>query len=187
MWLVLHPLEREDVTLWAGSAPWWVMSEAIAMVTWAQRVEAVYRSHADEMWHALLAYAGDPDIASDSVAEAFAQVLRRGSVVRDPAAWAWRTAFKLAAGALKVRRASTVLPDRAADADGRLDRYADPDLLAALRQLPDAQRAAVILYYYADLPVREIAARLGSNGLAVRANLSRGRRRLHALLGDDDA
>ena len=42
-----------------------------------------------------------------------------------------------------------------------LDRYGDPDLLAALRQLPDAQRAAVILFYYADLPIREIAARLG--------------------------
>jgi len=63
---------------------------------------------------------------------------------------------------------------------------ADPDLQAALRQLPEAQRAAVILYYYADLPVGEIAHRLGSNGLAVRANLSRGRRRLRQLLGDDD-
>jgi DNA-directed RNA polymerase specialized sigma24 family protein len=44
----------------------------------------------------------------------------------------------------------------------------------------------VILFYYADLPVSAIAHRLGSNALAVRANLSRGRRRLHALLGDDD-
>ena len=54
-----------------------------------------------------------------------------------------------------------------------LDAYGDPDLLAALRKLPDAQRAAVILFYYADLPVHDIAARLGSNSLAVRANLSR--------------
>jgi RNA polymerase sigma-70 factor (ECF subfamily) len=64
-----------------------------------------------------------------------------------------------------------------------LDRYSDPDLLAALRRLPDAQRAAVVLFYYADLPIREIAARLGSNSLAVRANLSRGRGRLRQLLG----
>jgi RNA polymerase sigma-70 factor (ECF subfamily) len=69
----------------------------------------------------------------------------------------------------------------------QVDRYADPDLLAALGRLPDGQRAAVVLFYYADLPIAQIAARLGSNGLAVRANLSRGRRRLRQLLGDDDA
>ena len=66
------------------------------------------------------------------------------------------------------------------------DAYADYDLLAAVRQLPDGQRAAVILFYYADLPIRQIADRLGTNSLAVRANLSRGRRRLRDLLGDRD-
>ena len=79
------------------------------------------------------------------------------------------------------------LPEAGATEEpARVDRYADPDLQAALRQLPEAQRAAVILFYYADLPVREIADRLGTNQLAVRANLSRGRRRLQQLLGDDD-
>ena len=73
------------------------------------------------------------------------------------------------------------MPD---ESEAELDRYADPDLLAALRQLPDGQRGAVVLYYYADLPVRQIADRLGSNSLAVRANLSRGRRRLRELLGE---
>ena len=76
-------------------------------------------------------------------------------------------------------------PVAAAPAE-HLDRYGDPDLLVALRKLPDAQRAAVILFYYADLPVSDIAARLGSNSLAVRANLSRGRGRLRQLLGDHD-
>jgi DNA-directed RNA polymerase specialized sigma24 family protein len=42
----------------------------------------------------------------------------------------------------------------------------------------------VILFYYADLPIAEIARRIGSNGIAVRANLTRGRRRLRQLLGD---
>ena len=70
--------------------------------------------------------------------------------------------------------------------DEHVDRYADPDLLEALRLLPDSQRAAIVLFYYADLPIREIATRLGTNGLAVRANLSRGRRRLRTLLGERD-
>ena len=147
-------------------------------------LEALYRADAERLWRAVFAYAADPDIASEAVAEAYAQALGRGAAIRDPAAWTWRTAFKIAAGALKTRREADRLPPIATE---HLDRYTDPDLLRALAQLPDAQRAAVVLFYYADLPIRAIAARLGSNQLAVRANLSRGRRRLHKLLGDDHA
>ncbi len=153
-------------------------------------VEALYRADADRLWRAVYAWAGDPDIASDAVAEAYAQVIHRGDAVRDPAAWTWRAAFRIAAGALKTRRSEGTRATTTADADSptpadvHVDRYADPDLLAALRQLPDGQRAAVILFYFADLPIRQIADRLGSNSLAVRANLSRGRRRLRDLLGD---
>ena len=148
---------------------------------WSDSVETLYRQDSGRLWKALYAFAGDPDIASDAVADAYAQALRRGPAIRDPAAWIWRAAFRIAAGTLKTRRSDG---DELSDRTVHLDRYEDSDLLAALRQLPDAQRAAIILFYYADLPVREVAARLGSNGLAVRANLSRGRRRLHDLLGD---
>ena len=157
------------------------MDSAIATIEPRDSVEAVYRADAERLWRAIYAFAGDAEIASDAVAEAFAQVLHRGAAVHDPAAWTWRTAFRIAAGALKARGAA----GPAATASGEhLDRYGDPDLLAALRQLPEGQRAAVILFYFADLPVRDIADRLGSNSVAVRANLSRGRARLRELLGD---
>jgi len=159
------------------------MESAVPVVEAQQSVEALYRSDADRLWRAVYAFAADADVASDAVAEAFAQVLNRGSAVRDPQAWTWRTAFRIASGALKARRVTTAGQTRPADYS---DRYADPDLLDALRRLPEGQRAAVVLFYYADLPVRQIGQRLGSNELAVRANLSRGRRRLRELLGDDD-
>lgn len=159
------------------------MDSAVAGLKSHEGVEAVYRADAERLWRAIYAFAGDAEIASDAVAEAYAQVLNRGGAVRDPAAWTWRTAFRISAGALKARAADA--PEAVAS-DGHLDQYGDPDLLAALRQLPDAQRAAVILFYYADLPIRDIATRLGTNSLAVRANLSRGRGRLRQLLGDHD-
>jgi RNA polymerase sigma-70 factor (ECF subfamily) len=159
------------------------MNGAVAAVDLHESVEDVYRADADRLWRAVYAYAGDAEVASDAVAEAFAQVLRRGPEVRDIAAWTWRAAFRIAAGALtSARRTSESNPASNED----VDRYADPDLLAALRRLPDAQRAAVVLFYYADLPIRDIATRLGSSSLAVRANLSRGRARLRQLLGDRD-
>lgn len=157
------------------------MDSAVAVMVSRRDVEAVYRADAERLWRAIYAYAGDAEIASDAVAEAFAQLLNRGQAVRDPAAWAWRAAFRISAGAMKARAVRDALPVVPSE---HVDEYGDPDLQSALRRLPDAQRAAVILFYYADLPIREIAARLGSNGLAVRANLSRGRRRLGQLLGD---
>jgi RNA polymerase sigma-70 factor (ECF subfamily) len=145
-------------------------------------VEALYRADSERLWRAIYAFARDADVASDAVAEAFAQVLRRGDEVRDPQAWTWRAAFRIASGALKARGATVAAPPETS----RDDRYADPDLLAALARLPAGQRAAVVLFYYADLPVSDIADRLGTNRLVVRTNLSRGRRRLRELLGDQD-
>jgi len=160
-----------------------VMDTAMAAIDWRQSVEALYRDDADRLWRAVRAFAGDPETATEAVAEAYVQLLGRGPVVRDPASWVWRSAFRIAAGTLKAGRA---VENVLAVPGEHLDRYEDSDLLGALRQLPQAQRAAVILFYYADLPVAEVARRLGSNRLAVRANLSRGRRRLLDLLGDRD-
>lgn len=159
------------------------MENAAALLDATPTVESVYRDQSDRLWRALYAFAGDSDIASEAVAEAYAQVLQRGDAVRDPGAWTWRAAFRIASGALKSRRAEFRLVETPTE---HIDRYADMDLLVALRKLPDSQRAAVILFYLGDMPVREIASRLGVNSLAVRANLSRGRRRLRELLGDED-
>src|SRR6266496_2776548 len=50
-----------------------------------------------------MAFTGDREVASDAVAEAFAQALRRGDAIRDPLRWIWRAAFRIAAGELKER------------------------------------------------------------------------------------
>ena len=160
-----------------------VMDSAVAVVDVQSDIEALYRADADRLWRAIYAFASDPEIANDAVAEAYAQLLHRGQAVRDPAAWVWRAAFQISRGALKARRFGEGMNLTVLD---HADAYTDYDLMTAVRQLPDGQRAAVILFYYADLPVAQIAARLGSNQLAVRANLSRGRRRLRQLLGDHD-
>ncbi len=143
-------------------------------------LEAVYRQEAERMWRALLAFSRDPDIASDAVAEAFARAIRERAVIRDPRAWVWRMGFRIAAGELKQRsRSNSRMPDT-----GYLETEADADLLDALAGLPEKQRTAVILFYYVDASIREIADKTGMSQLAVRANLSRGRKRLKHLLGE---
>ncbi len=60
------------------------------------------------------------------------------------------------------------------------------ELVALLRQLPRNQRAAIVLHYYVDRPVREVAAVLGVTPATARVHLHRGRRRLRRLLEEAD-
>jgi RNA polymerase sigma-70 factor, ECF subfamily len=153
-----------------------------AGVSRTDRIERLYRERGDRIWRGLLAFSGDPEIASDAVAEAFAQVLRRGDEVRDPERWVWRAAFRIAAGELKERRRSEVL--------GTASSYEmeEParDLVVALGALSERQRVAVVLHDAAGYPSKEVARIIGSTEVAVRVHLVRGRRRLRELLNEDD-
>jgi RNA polymerase sigma-70 factor, ECF subfamily len=63
----------------------------------------------------------------------------------------------------------------------------DDELLAWIGQLPANQRAAVVLHYLDDLPVRDVAARLGKSCKATESLLSRARHTLRSVGGDDHA
>ncbi|MGI8755641.1 MAG: hypothetical protein ACR2MB_07225 [Acidimicrobiales bacterium] len=87
---------------------------------WVERVLVAYDDVRAPLWRALVAWSGSTDVADEALAESFAQLLRRGAEVRDPAAWAWRAAFRL-----------DRLPDDAID------------LVRALARLSDQQRRCV--------------------------------------------
>ena len=152
------------------------------MVSAKRDLEVLYREHGKRLWWALVAFSGDREIASDAESEALAQALRRGEGIRDPLAWIWSAAFRIAAGELEERGKQAPplsepmyeLPEPAAE------------VTAALRQLPAQQRAAVVLHYYADRPIREVADVLGTSTSTVAVHLHRGRKRLRELLGEDD-
>src|SRR6188474_3962569 len=96
------------------------MQSAAVAAKPAVTIEALYRQEADKMWRALFAYAGDAEIASDAVSESFAQAIRRGSAIRDPRAWVWKSGFRIASGELKRRSRNVYLvPDGS---------YLDPEL-----------------------------------------------------------
>jgi RNA polymerase sigma factor (sigma-70 family) len=146
-------------------------------------LEDVYEEEGARLWRAVYLYAADREVASDAVAEAFAQALRRGNALRSPDRWVWRTAFRIAAGELKRRRdegasltdAGYEIPEETAE------------LLAALPRLSPKQRAAIVLHYHAGYSLKEVAEIIGSTPAAVGVHLHRGRRRLRELLGDEDA
>jgi DNA-directed RNA polymerase specialized sigma24 family protein len=148
-----------------------------------QRLERVYREDGARLWRAVLLASGSREVADDAVAEAFAQALRRGPAIRDPAAWVWRAAFRLAAGELKER--GRVETFRVEPVTGLPDPFVD--LWRALARLPLKQRASVVLADYAGWSHREIAKALDSSVSAVGVHVHRARKRLRALLEDEDA
>src|SRR5580765_7337511 len=95
------------------------MDDAVATTAIADRVERCYREQAERLWRSLLLYSAEPDVASEAVAEAFAQALRRGDAISDVDAWVWRAAFRIASGELARRRSApgelTAAGDRAVE------------------------------------------------------------------------
>jgi RNA polymerase sigma-70 factor (ECF subfamily) len=61
----------------------------------------------------------------------------------------------------------------------------DCDVLAWIAQLPASQRAAVVLHYLDDLPVHEVADRLGKSYKPTESLLSRARQSLRIRGGGD--
>jgi RNA polymerase sigma-70 factor (ECF subfamily) len=151
----------------------------------AEGLERIYREEAPRLWRALVAYSGDPDIASDALAEAFAQALAALDHVRTPTGWIWHVAFRVAAGELKRRRALTAL-DHSAHPSYSLPEPLD-HVMRALASLSPNQRLAVVLHDYADRPTEEVARTMGVSRATVHVHLSQGRRRLRRLLEDNGA
>ncbi|HYV02283.1 MAG TPA: sigma-70 family RNA polymerase sigma factor [Actinomycetota bacterium] len=146
--------------------------------------ERLYRETRPGLWRALFAHTGGRgDVASDAVDEAFARALEHRAAIRSPVPWLYRTAFRLALE--EVRRERRTTAGSPPDASDLAERGVE-DVMAAMRRLSPNQRAAVFLFYVADLPVKEVADRLGMSPSTVRVHLHRGRRRLRELLGTDD-
>ncbi len=138
-------------------------------------------------------YLGRRDVAEELAQETLVRVCQRWRTVRSadsPAAWAHRVAFNLAKSHLRREatwrrvRSRAIEPARIVSA-GDVARVATRD---ALQSLPAAQRQALVLRYFADLSVRDVAALMRCPENTVKIHTRRALERLRAggLLADDD-
>jgi RNA polymerase sigma factor (sigma-70 family) len=149
-------------------------------VTESSEIERVYRETGDRLWWALLAYTGDRELASDAVAEAFARALDNVGTIRNPSAWVWKVAFRVATTQLRAPRGA-LEREVAYEMDERA-----VDVMLALKRLTARQRAVFVLFYLDDRPTAEIAGLLGMSKATVSVHLHRARRSLREILGDHD-
>jgi RNA polymerase sigma-70 factor (sigma-E family) len=113
---------------------------------------------------------GDGDAAEELAQETLARVWLRWSRVRElgepsATAWTYRVAINLANSWLRRRIAERRVHARLAA--GATGAHIDPDpadavaIRRAVAALPRRQRTALVLRYYADLSVAEVAALMG--------------------------
>ena len=151
------------------------------------RIEDAYRRLHPRLWHALLAYGGNVEVASDAESEAFVQAIRRGDEIRDVDAWVWRSAFRIAAGLLKQRPLLVTSDEQAATrVDGSELQPHLIEFMSMLSDLTDQQRAIVALRYVGNFRATEIADLIDSSAASVRVQLHRAHKHLREVLLTED-
>ena len=153
-------------------------------------VRAVYESEHARMWRSLYAFSRSSDVADEALAEAFAQVLRRGNEVRDIRAWVWRTAFAIARGELQRRASRQDQPLLESMDSGTVDTWPTDQglrrLLQTLGRLSDDDRHLLVLCHVGGWQPTELAPLLGASGPTLRVRLHRATKRARQLLEQED-
>ncbi|GAB3841478.1 SigE family RNA polymerase sigma factor [Dactylosporangium cerinum] len=136
----------------------------------------------------LFAYTNDLDAAQDVAQEAFYRALVRWekiSAYQDPVSWVRQVAWNLATSRWRKARSAARFARR-----HREEHVPGPDpdrvaLARALATLPQRQRRILILFYLADLSVRDIAEQEGIPEGTVKTWLHRGRLALAGQLAEE--
>lgn len=127
------------------------------------------------------ALVGSVNLGDDVAQEAFARLYARYPLVRDPRPYVFRVAANLAKRQ-NARRPEAPLddvPEAVAPSVG-----VDPGLLDAVRRLPQRLSVVVLLHYYADLSVDEVARTLRRPSGSVKRQLSEARALLAHTVGE---
>ncbi len=153
----------------------------------AAEFDEFYSSSYPRVVAQLHAMIGEREEAEECAQEAFVRAWahrRQLSAAQSPEAWVRTTGYRLAVSrwrrTLRGRRA----PDRALSPATSAAPLSETHvaIVTALKQLPFAQREALVLHHLADLSVADIARETGAAEGTVKARLSRGRAALAALL-----
>ncbi len=135
----------------------------------------------------------DVDLAKDATQQALLQIWRDLPQLRDPArfeAWSYRVLVRVCYGEGRRSRAWSsaprLLPLEVPDATDALSDVHDRDQLErAFRRLSVEHRAVVVLHYYLDLSIDEIAETLGIPSGTVKSRVHNAMRGLRAAIEAD--
>lgn len=157
---------------------------SVMTTTAAREFAALYRAHFGPLSGYAHALVGDPAVATDIAQECFTRLLARWVSVRDPRAWLFFVATNLTRDHWRRVARDRALTIAASDSLVGHSPEHDPWLRDLVERLPESLRAPVLLHYYADLPIEEVARLLNRPVGTIKRRLHDARARLHESLGD---
>jgi RNA polymerase sigma factor (sigma-70 family) len=159
-------------------------------------VEELFRQHWLELVRVATVMVGDVATAEDVVQDAFERLQRSWHRLREPSSGLAYARSTVLNGCRSVHRRAAVArkygprlatPADAAGPDASAAADDSGQVVAALQLLTRRQREVIVLRYYADLDIAEIAGTLRLTQGAVRATISRALTAMgRALEGDND-
>lgn len=137
-------------------------------------------------------FVDDRNAAEDLVQEAFIRLARSASRIKDDtkaAAYLRSIVLNLARdhnrrGLVSLRHRLPLDDERAQEVDELVLRDDQRQILEALRDLPHRQRDCLVLRYYQELGIDDIAATLSISRNSVKTHLQRGLAAMESRLGD---
>jgi RNA polymerase sigma-70 factor (ECF subfamily) len=160
----------------------------------AEAYEALVRAVARRLF--LIAYriVRDTDAAEDAVQQTLVTIWKELPRLRDPGSfdsWTHRIVTRAAVRESKrSRRGQEITEIQASDpttADSSAAVEARDEIDRAFEGLSPEHRAVVVLRYYADLPIKEIAYAMGIPAGTVASRLHRAMKDMRAAMGEDES
>lgn len=143
-----------------------------------------YRTCREEMVRAVVLTVGNRDLGREATDEAFARALESWADVggyRNPEGWVYRVGVNWARS--KLRRGSATLEGMFGESV-HLDDLPDPELLAAVEQLPIKYRSVIVARFFLDWSIEQTAEALNIPDGTVKTRQSRALSRLRRRLGE---
>lgn len=153
-------------------------------------VREVYDAHYGQLVGWTTKLVGDRDLAHDFATEAFVKLLRHWGTVAEPRAWLYTAVTNQVRDHWRRRGREQIAYQRWQASSPSAIEVAEPPIEPALGMtvrdavtaLPDRLRTVVLLYYFADLTVAQVARTTDKSQGAVKRDLYDARRLLAAQL-----
>jgi len=150
--------------------------------------ERFYAGHRDGLVRALTLSLRDEQLAAEAVDEAFTRALHRWHVVGEfdhPQAWVYRTARNWATSRFRRRSRDRRFAPMIATPDRVVEDTPDPRLAGALAELDADRRNVLVLRFYLDWSVDQVADALDISPGTVKSRTHRALADLQRILGDE--
>ena len=158
-----------------------LVAEPRAVATRDEEFRAFYTAEFPRLAGYCLRLLGDEQLARDVAQESLVRLWSRWVGVRDQRAYVYLIATNLVRREWRERARRSEVTARLGVPDEGYE-PADPWLRDVVERLPDRLRVPVLLHYYADLPVAEVARQLHRPVGSVKQRLHEARTRLAAIL-----